>query len=313
MQVTTNTQAFIEAEQYSDFILMNLHDGLLPMTMYRDVSDFGSGTTLNIKTVGTVTLQEAGEETPLIYNPIESGTITLQITDYVGDAWSVSDDLREDGTNIDMLMAARAAESTRALQETYESRFLAVCEAAQVNANPNLVNGFAHRAVSAETNGVFALSQLSAAKLAFGKANVPSEGRVFIMDEVAATTLDNLVTITHDVSPFGAQLLQEGMARGQEFVMRLYGWDIITSNRLPKGTFSDGTTNLAGAVANIGMCILDDQCKPIMGAWRRQPKVEGERNKDLARDEFVTRSRWGFGVQRLDTLYILATHATNIA
>mgnify|MGYP003640661613 FL=1 len=153
---------------------------------------------------------------------------------------------------------------------------------------------------------------MSSAKLAFGKCNVPSEGRVFIMDEVAATTLDNLVTITHDVSPFGAQLLQEGMARGQEFVMRLYGWDIITSNRLPKGTFSDGTTNLAGAVANIGMCILDDQCKPIMGAWRRQPKVEGERNKDLARDEFVTRSRWGFGVQRLDTLFILATHATNI-
>ena len=312
MQVTTNTQAFIEAEQYSDFILMNLHDGLLPMTMYRDVSDFGSGTTLNIKTVGTVTLQEAGEETPLIYNPIESGTITLQITDYVGDAWSVSDDLREDGTNIDMLMAARAAESTRALQETYESRFLAVCEAAQTNADANAINGFAHRLVSPETNGVFALNQLSYAKLSFGKANVPSEGRVFIMDEVAATTLDNLVTITHDVSPFGAQLLQEGMARGQEFVMRLYGWDIITSNRLPKGTFSDGTTNLAGAVANIGMCILDDQCKPIMGAWRRQPKVEGERNKDLARDEFVTRSRWGFGVQRLDTLFILATHATNI-
>lgn len=312
MQVTTNTQAFIEAEQYSDFILMNLHDGLLPQTMYRDVSDFGSGTTLNIKTVGTVTLQEAGEETPLIYNPIESGTITLQITDYVGDAWSVSDDLREDGTNIDMLMAARAAESTRALQEVFESRFLAVCEAAQTNANPNAINGFAHRFASAEVNGVFALKHLSSAKLAFGKANVPSEGRVFIIDEVAATTLDNLVTITHDVSPFGAQLLQEGMARGQEFVMRLYGWDIITSNRLPKGTFSDGTTSLSGAVANIGMCILDDQCKPIMGAWRRQPKVEGERNKDLARDEFVTRSRWGFGVQRLDTLYVLITSATNI-
>jgi hypothetical protein len=237
----------------------------------------------------------------------------LSITDYVGDAWYVTDDLREDGAQIDALMAARSAESTRALQETYESRFLAVCNSAQTNGNPMTINGFAHRLASPETNGIFALDQLSYAKLAFGKANVPSEGRVFIMDEVAATTLDNLVTITHDVSPFGAMLLQEGMARGQEFVMRLYGWDIITSNRLPTGTFGDGTTSITGAVANIGMCILDDQCKPIMGAWRRQPKVEGERNKDRARDEFVTRSRWGFGVQRLDTLFVLITSATNIA
>lgn len=48
MQLTTNTRAFIEAEQYSQFILMNLHDGMLPDTFYRNVSDFGSGETLHI-------------------------------------------------------------------------------------------------------------------------------------------------------------------------------------------------------------------------------------------------------------------------
>jgi hypothetical protein len=89
MQLTTNTRAFIEAEQYSSFILMTLKDGLLPESFYRNVGDFGEGDTLNIKTVGTVTLQEAAEDTPLTYAPIESGTITLQITDYVGDAWYV--------------------------------------------------------------------------------------------------------------------------------------------------------------------------------------------------------------------------------
>ena len=89
MNVTTNTRAFIEAEQYSDFILMNLHDGLLPENFYRNVSDFGSGTTLNIKTVGAVTLQEAAEDTPLEYNPIETGQVTLQISEYIGDALTV--------------------------------------------------------------------------------------------------------------------------------------------------------------------------------------------------------------------------------
>lgn len=276
MQVTSNSQAFIEAEQYSSFILNNLHDGLLPQTFYRNVSDFGSGTTLHIKTVGTVTIQEAAEDTPLVYNPIESGEVSLQITNYVGDAWYVTDDLREDGSQIEQLMAARSVESTRALQETFESRFLSVCNAAQTNANPNTINGFAHRIASSETNNVFALKHLIAMRLAFDKANVPDSGRVFICDPVVEATLNGLVTITHDVSPFGEMILKEGMARGQRFVMQLFGWDIITSNRLPTGTFSDGTTSVAGGVANIFMCVLDDNTKPIMAAWRRMPKVEGK-------------------------------------
>ena len=311
MQVTSNSQAFIEAEQYSSFILNNLHDGLLPQTFYRNVSDFGSGTTLHIKTVGSVTIQEAAEDTPLVYNPIESGEVSLQITNYVGDAWYVTDDLREDGSQIEQLMSARSVESTRALQETFESRFLSVCNSAQTNTNANVINGFAHRIASAETNNVFALKHLIAMRLAFDKANVPDSGRVFICDPVVEATLNGLVTITHDVSPFGEMILKEGMARGQRFVMQLFGWDIITSNRLPTGTFSDGTTSVTGGVANIFMCVLDDNTKPIMAAWRRMPKVEGERNKDRARDEFVTRCRWGMGPQRVDTLGVLITSAVN--
>ena len=50
--LTSNTRAFIESEQYSSFILRNLHDGMLPDTMYRDVSDFGTGEVINVKTIG---------------------------------------------------------------------------------------------------------------------------------------------------------------------------------------------------------------------------------------------------------------------
>lgn len=312
MQLTTNTQAFIEAEQYSDFILMNLHDGLLGSEFYRNVGDFGSGTTLNIKTVGSVTIQEAAENTPLVYNPIESGTITLQITDYVGDAWYVTDDLREDGAQVDMLMAARSSESTRAIQENFETRFLEVAQAGQTDADANVINGFAHRISSTETDNVFALSHLVNMRLAFDKANVPTQGRVFIADPVVEATLNGLVNITTDVTPFAKDILNSGMSSGMRFMQSLYGFDIILSNRLPTGTFSDGTTSVTGAVANIAMCVLDDQCKPVMAAWRRMPKVEGERNKDLARDEFVVRARWGLGVQRVDTLGVIITSATNI-
>ena len=313
MQLTSNTRAFIESEQYSSFILLNLHDGLLPETFYRNVTDFGSGDTLHIKTIGTVTLQEAEEDTPLIYNPIETGEITFQITEYKGDAWYVTDDLREDGADIDRLMAERAAESTRAIQETFETDFLKTAGAYfAANTGPHNINGFAHQIVSAETNGVFSLSHLIRMRLAFDKANVPAEGRVFICDPVVEATLNGLVTITHDVSPFGQKILEGGMARGMRFIMNLFGWDIITSNRLHVATYNDGTTSGVGYVGNLFMCVLDDQTKPIMGAWRRPPKSEGERNKDRARDEHVVRCRYGFGIQRLDTLGLLATSATAI-
>ncbi len=310
-QNRANSTAFIEAEQYSSFILRNLQDGLLPGQFYRNVSDFGSGSTLNIKTVGTVTIQDGAEEVPFDYTPIESGEVTLTITDYVGDAWYVTDELREDGAQVEALMSARSQESTRAIQETFETRFLAKCNSSQTNANANTINGFAHRIASAETNNVISLNHLISMKLAFDKANVPVGGRVAIVDPVVAATFDKTINFGRDVTPFGENILQNGFAREHSFIMNLYGWNIITSNRLPTGTFSDGTTSVSNAVANIFMCVADDNTKPIMAAWRRMPKVEGERNKDLRRDEYVTSARWGFGTQRVDTLGVVITSATN--
>ena len=311
MQLTTNSTAFIEQEIYSDFILMNLHDGLLGEQFYRNVGDFGSGDTLNIPTIGSVTIQEGTENEAFTYNPIDTGRVQLVISDYVGDAWFVTDDMREDGYNVDALMAARSSESTRALQENFETRFLAVANAAQTDGNANTINSFPHRIGSAETDDVFALSHLIAMRLSFDKANVPMEGRVFIADGVVEATLNGLVNIATDVTPFAKDILNAGMSSGMRFVQSLYGFDVILSNRLPKGNFSDGTNAVTGAVANIAMCVLDDQCKPIMGAWRRLPRVEGERNKDLRRDEFVVSSRFGLGAQRVDTLGVIITSATN--
>jgi hypothetical protein len=306
-----NSTAFIEAEQYSSFILRNLHDGLLPGSMFRNVSDFGSGNTLHIKTIGTVTIQDGAEEVPFDYTPIESGEVTLTITDYVGDAWYVTDELREDGAQVEALMAGRSSESTRAIQETFETRFLRKANSSQVNANPNSINGFPHRIASSVANNVFTLDALIKMKLAFDKANVPAAGRVLIIDPVAAATLDGLVSINRDVTPFAERILETGFAREHEFIMNLYGWNIITSNRLPTGSFSDGTTTVTNGVANIFMSVADDNTKPIMAAWRRMPKVEGERNKDLRRDEYVTSARWGFGTQRVDTLGVYITSAVN--
>jgi len=323
-QLTSNTSAFIEAQQYSQFILENLHDYLLPEGMWRDVTDFGSGTTLNIKTVGTVTIQDAAEDTPLNYSPIDTGTLTLTITDYVGDAWKVSDDLREDGSQVDTLMAMRAMESTRALGENHETRFLSVANAAQTGANLNLVNGRPHRWVgSAASNArTITLEDFISMKLAFDKANSPAGGRIAIVDPVVEATLNSLTNLVNvSNNPMFEGMVTEGFARDHRFVRNVFGWDVYTSNFLPTLTASEainassyGLTSETAAVgdkANIFMCVADDTCKPIMHAWRRAPQTEGWRDNEERADKYQVTSRYGLGAQRVDTLGVILTHPSN--
>jgi hypothetical protein len=325
-QLTSNTTAFIESQQYSQFILDNLHDYLLPEGMWRDVTDFGSGTTLNIKTVGTVTLQDAAEDTPLNFTNIDTGTITLSITDYIGDAWKVSDDLREDGSQVDTLMAMRAMESTRALGENHETRFLAVANAGQTNANVNLVNGRPHRWIAGGagvTTRKIALADFVAMKLSFDKANAPAGGRIAIVDPIVEATLNTLISQTSVINntPQFQGIVNEGFARDHKFVRNIMGWDVYTSNFLPSKTATEvidasayglaGTggslTSAIGDKCNIFMCVADDSCKPVMHAWRRAPQTEGWRAEEERGDKYQVTSRFGFGVQRLDTLGVILT------
>lgn len=322
-QTTLNSLAFIEAQQYSKFIIDNLHDGLMPAGWYRNVTDFPHGTTLNIKVVGAAQIQDVEEDKAVTYSPIDSSTITMAITEYVGDAWYVTDMLRQDGSQIEQLMAMRAAESTRAIQEDFESKFLyAAGISAQTAGNGNQINGFDHRWVadSAGDNSYkIGLTDFVDMKLAFDKANVPQSGRVTLVDPVVEATLNKLAAnFSVDRNPKFQSLLEEGFEREHKFMFNLFGWDIWTSNRLPRLGATEAITHNSGAetapvgsVANIFMCVADDSVKPMMAAWRQQPSVEGERNKDMARNEYVTRARYGFGRQRPESLGVVITSATN--
>lgn len=314
MAITSSSNgSFIEASQYSSFILQNLHDGLLPATFYRNVTDFGNGEVLNIKTVGSAVIQEITENEDITYNPIESGNVQLRIEDYIGDAFYVTDVMRQDGSQVEQLLAMRAAEGTRAIQETFESRFFATLNAGQTSGDENLVNGFAHRMIASggTSDKVMAEVDLIDMRLAFDKANVPMSGRVAIVDPVVAATLSKLVTLTANMdasSPLHQQLVKDGFDREHKFVTSLHGWQIWTSNRLPKiASETIGGVTQTSAVANIFMCVADDQCKPGMLAWRQTPSTETDRDISKGRDEFVTKSRWGDGVQRVDTLGVILT------
>ena len=321
MSITSSSNtSFVEATQYSSFILRNMNDGMLPENFFRDVSDFGNGTTLNIKTIGEAQIQEITENEDIVYSPIETGNITMSITDYVGDGWYVTDKMRQDGSQIEALTQARGQEAVRAIQEYRESQALKVLDGSQTVANTNSINGFAHRiaasAGATANEGIISLSDLIQMKLAFDKAEVPAAGRIAIVDPVVGATLTSLYQASANVdsNPMMQQILTGGFSRDHDYIMNLFGWSIMSSNRLPKlATETVDSEQVLTPVANIFMCIADDQTKPLMSAWRQQPKVEGERNKDKQRDEFVQTARWGFGSQRVDTLGVILTSQTEIA
>lgn len=314
--ITTAETAFVEQEIFSTFILRNLATGILPEIFFRNVSDFDSGDTLNIPTIGAVTLQEVTEDEDVTYNPIDTGRVTLTVTEEVGDAYYITDNMREDGYNIPALLSARAEEGMIAWKEHVQTDAFAALEAAQTVANPNTINSFAHRFVGGGgTNQVMTLADFSDMALAFDKANVPAEGRIAIVDPVVATTIEQGFqgTFNVDSNPTTQAVLEEGMAEGMQFRFHIFGWNVFVSNLLPDiaaGTDVDGTTDSTRAgKANLFFSIASDNITPLMGVFRRMPTVESERNKDKRRNEHTWSARWGFGAQRVDSLGVIVTDA----
>ena len=319
MNTTQNTGAFINDEQYSSFIYTNLHDMVLPESFSRNVSDLGSGTTLNIKTVGTRTIQDGAENTAPAYSPIDSSTITMTITEYVKDAFYITDEMKEDGTQVEALIAATGVETARAIAEDYETKLLATVEAGQVAGDPNNVNGFSHRFVGTGTNETLTEADLIKMALAFDKANVPQAGRVAVVDPVTAAVFNMKMQLTAglDRMPDFMKAWREGFKDGHQFVGNIFGWNILVSNRLPTiaaGTDVDGTSTTTNVgKANLFMSLAGDNEKPIMSAWRRTPRSVTEYNKDFFRTETITSARYGFGQARLDTRGVIVTSATHTA
>lgn len=315
---TGNSSALIKSTVFSEFLLKAIHEGLLPDGFHRDVSDFADGDTLQIPVLGEGTLRDYAEGESAKYDPIDSGSLTLTITEYVQAGTSISRKLQQDGYKAAELEAMIPSEHLRLIQERYEGDMLGQ-QSKQTAANPNTINGFAHRWVagSGTTVGVITLEDFLYMKLAFDKALMPEQGRVAIVDPIVEAALNYLVGAqAFTNNPQFQGLVETGFGRSHRFIRNIFGWDIYVSNRLATvtETINGGPHASSKAVtagkANVFMCVADDMTKPFMGAWRQMPKVDGEFNKDLQQDEYVTTARWGFGLQRPQALGVLLTSAS---
>lgn len=321
---TGNTGAFINDHVYSSVILSHFEDFMLPMSWSRNVSDFDKGSLLHIKTMGSVTLQEVAENQSITYSPIDTGEITLSITDYIGDGWYFTDELSEEGTQIPALMAARARQSSSALARFYETRWLGAAEAAQTKGDANAINGIPRRMVCDLCDPHKIIDIMETMAYAFDEADVPRSQRIAIIDPSIATQMERLFTTAESINQnYGLDgHIPNGFVQDHRFVRQIAGWSVWTSTRLPVikeetidySHFGGGVKTVTNAVANIFMAIGSDDQKPLLSAWRKKVGVQSQRNWHLRRNEYQTYARFGLGVQRVDTLgVVLAPKCTNLA
>ena len=148
------------------------------------------------------------------------------------------------------------------------------------------------------------------------KANVPQTNLVAIVDpsvEYTINTLTNLVSVSDN--PKWEGIIADGVATGMKFVKNIYGFDVYTSNYLPDVTDNalperDGTTtndfsSTAGKASYFFSAAPD--ILPWKAAWRQQPEVDMEWNKDFQRTEFVTTARYGSKLYRPENMVSIVT------
>lgn len=320
---TANSSALRRAEIYSAVILDTIKDDFLPEGAHRDVSDFPDGDTLHVTTFGDAIVRDVSEDQDLPIDPLDTGEITLAITEYVGAGNYLTDKMRQDSWKAKQFDAALPGKHLRAIKEHYETDMLSTSESMQTQSDANTINGFAHRLVASGTSGVLDLDDIIYMKLSMDKANLPAEGRILVVDAVVEATLNgltNLVNVSNNPSFEG--IVQTGFAKNMKFIKNVYGFDIYLSNRLPHVASenvdtsgisvpapSGNGTSAADAVVCQAMCVADPLLAPYMGAWRQMPKTEAFRNVQKQRDEFYTTARWGFGGQRPQSLISLLVNA----
>jgi hypothetical protein len=322
-------------------MMEEIEDGFLPDGLHRDVSEFSDGARIVIPQLGEVTVSDVDEATAVDAVALGTSEIALTIQKYRGSTLAITDELKQDSYMAASIEASFPRKMLKALKEDYEEDMLSQ-QAKQVAATTAwagsaygvaqtglaaaaTVNGVPHRWVAGGTGSILTIDDLIKAKYAMDKAYLPAMNRIAIIDPAAEATFNKLIGTNAFSSNYHFEALQEtGWARDKQFLGNIFGFDIFVSNRLDTlgeesiGTFDDMkdgtlTTNAVtlGMKANMFMCLADEDTMPLMSAWRKMPSIEGDRKVETRTDYFYSTARWGMGIQRPESLVVIATDALN--
>lgn len=308
----------VRSELWSDQIKEILKDKLQGTKYVKWLSGFPDGNQFTIPSIGEIPMRETSENTPVVYDDMDTGEFNFTIDRYVEAATFITDKAKQDAYYSDQLIASFVPKMKRAIEENLESSIFALA-GSQTLSDANAINGANHRFVGGGTSGVIALEDFARAKFALDKANCTG-ARVAVVDpacEYVLNTLSNLANVSNN--PRFEGIVNSGFVNattGMSFIKNIYGFDVYVSNYLST-TATDENSGLGGtSVASTGfaqnlffsMGGMDET--PFVGAWRQMPRVEYERNKDLRRDEYVMNARFGLKLYRPESLVVVLTPTT---
>lgn len=331
-----NTGNLRRANLWSAELKEILQDELQGQGWMRWLTDFPDGDTLNIPSIGEATVRNYTENTPVVYDALDTGNFTFTISEYIQSGTYITQKAKQDAFYAAELEGSFVPKESRAIAEYVETKIFGHglgtsyggATGDQTGGNENLINGASHRWVAgsqASTTNDFRIQDFARALYSLKKANVPDTQLIAVVDpsvEYLMNTISNLVSVSNN--PMWEGIITSGIGRGPRFLKNVYGFDVYSSNYLASpsaneaitvtGIQGDGTPTAKTATtsykANLFFSAWDQRNLPFVGAWRQPPKVDSEFNKDLQRDEYVTTCRFGHKLYRPENLVVVLSAGT---
>ena len=319
---TLNMGLLIRSEIWSNQLKDTLVDELAAQ-QYVDWIAFPEGETMTIPSVGDMDVSDYEEDSAIEYTPLATGEFQFSITEYVSSATYITMKARQDSMYAARLEAMFVPKENRAIQVRVEGDILDQGQPGtpngQIANNLNKYNNEAHRWVGgAVVNSVRTLGFLDFAKArhSLKRAHVPMRNLVAIVDPSVEYVFNTLAdTLNVSMNPQWDGIISDSIATGMKFSRNIYGFDVYTSEYLPRiaaGETINGVASGANAVANLFFSASPDM-KPFIGAWRQYPKVDAEFNKDRQREEYVTTARYGVKLYRPENFVTVLSNDAVVA
>ena len=292
-------------------------DELYAQQWVKMLTDFPDGDTINIPSIGQAEVKDYVENEPIVFTGLDTGNFTFTIDQYKSSATYLTDKHAQDSFYTSQLMSAFVPAQARGIGKAMEVNALKVGPDGQTAADLNNINTAPHRFMGSGTNEVIAVKDFQKAGYSLDMANVPSEGRIAIIDPSAAFALGLLTTVTNATNnPQWSNVVTGGIMSGlTRLALNVHGFDVYVSQNLHKNTAGetiDSVTTIAGAANNLFFSTAGD-AMPIIGAVRQPPRVETERNIGRQRQEWVTTARYAHKLYRPEGLVVCVTDVDQVS
>jgi hypothetical protein len=308
-------QYLIRTQLWSRQIKELLLDELNGMKFVRIIQDFPDGYLLNIPSTGEAETADFIENQAVKYNAMATGNFQFNFDQYKYSANAISEKFKRDSFYSSDVIAAFVPRQHRALMEAVETRIFAVANAGQTSGSLNTINTASHRWVAGGTSQSITLQDFAKAQYALTKANVPLINLCAVVDPSVAYTLQTQANLVNLLTPnmMWGDVARDGIVTGFKFRFNIYGFDLYISNYLPAiASETINSVTVSGGVANYLFSAVPGDTCPWIGAFRQEPTVYSEFNKDLQQTEYLTIAEYGFKLYRPENMVTVLTSTSAV-